>query len=602
METGIVGPMTAQLKPTASVEPLTPPPLTAAEVKDHLSLIGDMTLVFSASHSFDAVAKSALERIAKYVGAEASSFFMLDDQGQSLVCTACYGPVDITGLRIPSTAGIVGRSVQGQEAQIVRDVRKDADFGSVVDAKTGFVTKSILVAPLTVGRERLGAIEVINKLADDGLFSANDLALLHTLSRAAALAIHNLRLTDKLVEQERERHELELAAEIQRDLLPQPSAKDFPIHGINVPARAVSGDFYDIMQMPDGRIWFNIADVSGKGMNAALLMAKTSSLFRCLAKSAEHPGQLLNAINNELCETNSHGMFVTMVGGLFDPSTGVVRLTNAGHEPPLLFDIARESFMAIPADAPPLGIATGIAGPDGFPVVDMDLKGGSLYIFTDGLTEATTFGGGMLGIDGVRALIRDHAEETPDLRIKHIAGAVKLPGKPLRDDLTLIVVEDNGVRPAPVSPPGVVDVNAAGGVVLRVRVPARADRLKMIRTATEQAAAYCGCDQQWSLDLVMAVDEACQNIIRHAYADQDEPGDIVVDFVRDGDSLSVFLMDFAPPVDPAKIKSRDLNEVRPGGLGVHLIKSVTDDARFLPPPPGVGNLFKLTKRLPPKLK
>jgi sigma-B regulation protein RsbU (phosphoserine phosphatase) len=588
------------LAAATSLETVTPPPLSAAEVKDHLSLIADMTLVFSASHSFDAVAKSALERIAKYVGAEASSFFMLDDNSQTLVCTACYGPVDITGLRLPSTAGIVGRCVQTQEAGIVRDVRKDADFGALVDAKTGFVTKSILVAPLTVGKERLGAIEVINKNVGDNLFSPNDLALLHTLSRAAALAIHNLRLTDKLVEQERERHELELAAEIQRDLLPPAMSKDFPIHGINVPARAVSGDFYDILQRPDGRIWFNIADVSGKGMNAALLMAKTSSLFRCLAKSAEHPGQLLNAINNELCETNSHGMFVTMVGGLFDPSTGIVRLTNAGHEPPLLFDIMRESFMSIPADAPPLGIATGIAGPEGYPVVDVDLKGGSLYVFTDGLTEATTFGGGMLGIDGCRALIRDHAEESPDLRLKHIAGAVKLPGKPLRDDLTLLVVEDTGIRTEPPKPPG-VEFDANTGIIMRVRVPAHADRLKLIRTATTQAAAYCSCDQNWTLDLVMAVDEACQNIIRHAYEGVEGAGDIVVDFARDGDSLSVFLMDFAPPVDIAKIKSRDINEVRPGGLGVHLIKSVTDDARFLPPPPGVGNLFKLTKRLPPKV-
>ncbi len=583
-----------------AIETLTPPPLSAAEVKDHLSLIADMTLVFSASHSFDAVAKSALERVARYVGAEAASFFMLDDNSQTLICTACYGPVDITGLRLPSNAGIVGRCVQTQEAGIVRDVRKDADFGAAVDAKTGFITKSILVAPLTVSRERLGAIEVINKNVGDNLFSPNDLALLHTLSRAAALAIHNLRLTDKLVEQERERHELELAAEIQRDLLPQPSSKDFPIHGINVPARAVSGDFYDILQRPDGRIWFNIADVSGKGMNAALLMAKTSSLFRCLAKSAEHPGQLLNAINNELCETNSHGMFVTMVGGLFDPSTGIVRLTNAGHEPPLLFDIMRESFMSIPADAPPLGIATGIAGPDGYPVVELDLKGGSLYIFTDGLTEATTFGGGMLGIDGVRALIRDHTEETPDLRLKHIAGAVKLPGKPLHDDLTLIVVEDNGVRTAPPKPPG-VQLDADTGVIMRIRVPAMADRLKLIRTATTQAAAYCSCDASWTQDLVLAVDEACQNIIRHAYGGEEGAGDIVVDFAQDGDAMSVFLMDFAPPVDISQIKSRDINDVRPGGLGVHLIKSVTDDARFLPPPPGVGNLFKLTKRLPPKV-
>jgi sigma-B regulation protein RsbU (phosphoserine phosphatase) len=290
-----------------------------------------------------------------------------------------------------------------------------------------------------------------------------------------------------------------------------------------------------------------------------------------------------------------------MVAGLFDPATGIVRLTNAGHEPPLLFDVARETFMSIPAEAPPLGIASGIAGADGFPVADIDLKGGTLYVFTDGLTEATTFGGGMLGLDGVRALIRDHAAESPDLRLKSIAGAVKLPGKPLRDDLTLLIVEDCTERVPRPAAQDTVDLGTMTGIVLRLRVPARPDRLKMIRTATEQAAAYCGADGKWTLDLVMAVDEACQNVIRHAYGGQDCAGDIVVDFVRDGDSLAVLLMDFAPPVDPARIKSRDLGDVRPGGLGVHLIKSATDDARFLPPPPGVGNLFKLTKRLPPKI-
>jgi anti-sigma regulatory factor (Ser/Thr protein kinase) len=114
---------------------------------------------------------------------------------------------------------------------------------------------------------------------------------------------------------------------------------------------------------------------------------------------------------------------------------------------------------------------------------------------------------------------------------------------------------------------------------------------------TEQASAYCGKDDAWTLDLVMAVDEACQNIIRHAYSGWDEPGDIVADFILEDGSLIVHLMDFAEPVDQGRIKSRDLDDVRPGGLGVHLIKSVTDEAIFVEPPPGVGNLFKLTKRL-----
>ncbi len=590
--------------PPASAQ--TPAKIEAVEgartMQDHLRLIAEMTREFTASADYKTIAQSALERITKYIGAEAASLFLLADAGDTLACSACYGPVDITGLRISARTGVVGRAVQTRLGTMVRNVSEDPDFGAAVDAKTGFTTRSLLVAPLSIGNDCLGAIEIINRLGGDGLFTTDDLVLLETLARAAALAITNSRLTGKIVQQERERHELELAAEIQRDLLPQPRGRDFPIHGINIAARSVSGDFFDIMTLPDGRIWFNVGDVSGKGMNAALLMAKTSSLFRCLAKSAEHPGQLLNAINSELCETNSRGMFVTMVGGLFNPVTGRLTLTNAGHEPPLHFDLRTERFTPIPADGPPLGIGHGIAGPDGYPVTEIDLAGGMLYVFSDGLTEATTFGGGMLGIDGARALIREHSEESPDLRLKSISGAVKLPGQSLRDDLTLLVVEDMAMgRPAQMPPPSIESIST-DGEILRIRVPARPDRLKLIRAAVDQAAKYCGANDAWTFDLTMAVDESCQNIIRHAYGGRPDAGDIVIDFIRRGDTMEVHLMDFADPVDPTTVKSRDLSDVRPGGLGVHLIKSVCDEAGFAPPPPGVGNLFKLTKRLPSNIK
>lgn len=568
------------------------------EVNNHLGLIAAMTREFIATRDADIMAKTGLERITTYVGAEASSLFLIDDAGKELVCSACFGPVDITGLRIPADAGIVGRSFKENSGQMVRDVTKDADFGAMVDEQTGFTTRSILCAPLSLGDACLGCIEIINKTGGSGLFNSDDLTLLETLAGAAALAIHNFRLTQQVVTQERERHELELAAQIQRQLLPPNGGPEFPVHGINMAARSVSGDFYDILPLSDGRIWFNVGDVSGKGMNAALLMAKTSSLFRCLAKGTDNPGRLFDAINNELCETGTHGLFVTMAGGLFDPATGKVSMANAGHEPPLLLDGFDESFTFFEAEAPPLGIMSGIAGPEGYPTHEIELNGGTFYIFTDGLTEATTFGGGMLGIDGARALIRQHAEESPDLQLNSITGAVRLPGQSLRDDLTMLIIKDTGYEDGTrVAVKPLETDDSPVGQILRLRVPAKADRLKVIRAGTEQAAAYCGASEAWTIDLVMAVDEACQNIIRHAYTGMDEPGDIVVDFIRKQDCLIVHLMDFAEPVDPSKIKSRDLDEIRPGGLGVHLIKSVTDEAIFVEPPPGVGNLFKLTKRL-----
>src|SRR6185295_16982140 len=132
--------------------------------------------------------------------------------------------------------------------------------------------------------------------------------------------ISNARLADQLVEQERIKRELELASEIQRSLLPQ-ADETLPIFGINRPIREVSGDFYDFFELPDGTVAFCLGDVSGKGMNAALLMAKTASLFRCLGKTIRDPARLLTILNREVQETASRGMFVTMIAGLYEPST-----------------------------------------------------------------------------------------------------------------------------------------------------------------------------------------------------------------------------------------------------------------------------------------
>jgi anti-sigma regulatory factor (Ser/Thr protein kinase) len=172
----------------------------------------------------------------------------------------------------------------------------------------------------------------------------------------------------------------------------------------------------------------------------------------------------------------------------------------------------------------------------------------------------------------------------------------------LRDDLTLLVVEDTvEVRSAAAAPDPAATVARGEERIQRIRVPGRADRLKLIRMATEQAARHVTANEPWIFDLKMAVDEACQNIIRHGYGGAEDAGDIVIDYIRHNGAFVVQLMDYAPPVDPETVKSRNLADVRPGGLGVHLIKSVCDEAIFMPPPPGVGNLFKLTKRLPPKV-
>ncbi len=244
---------------------------------------------------------------------------------------------------------------------------------------------------------------------------------------------HALRERDRLAAELN--RELELAREIQQNLLPREQDPTLPITGVNISARVVSGDFYDYFRVGDGRILFNLADVSGKGMNAALLMAKTSSLFHCLGKSVTNPAELLALLNDELCESATRGMFVTMIGGLFEPATGRIALVNAGHPPALCMDSSGR-VTEFPAEAPPLGLSPGQT----YPRADFCLDGGSLFMFSDGLSECTAEGEAPLGIAGIKRLLVELRGLSRTERLGRIVERVRQPGQTLRDDLTLLAV------------------------------------------------------------------------------------------------------------------------------------------------------------------
>lgn len=558
-------------------------------ISDHLELLADMSRDFAASRDIEKTLMRAIERITRHVGAAGGALFLLDEAGETLTCQACVGATEITGLTLRSDEGIVGRCVRENAAEIVRDVAADPSFQKSVDERTGFTTRSILCAPMSVKDQRIGAIELVNKLGGDGLFAESDLHLLQSLSASAALAVLNARMAEALVEQERMRRELELAAEIQRSLLPESRPGTYPVHGVNVPARTVSGDFYDFFPAGDGRICFNLGDVSGKGMNAALLMAKTASLYRCLGKTEHSPGRLLGRINEEICETATRGMFVTMVGGIYDPASGLVRLANAGHEP-ALHHAAGGGFRALPANAPPLGIAPLAEGEDGVPEIELWLDGGVLYVFTDGVTEGSVEDGSPLGVDGMKALIEENVSLPASERLQAVVGRLLREEEALHDDLTILAIDDAG--PAARRSPG-----AGGGErILEFAFPSQADQLKKVRGKVRDTARLCGFGADAAQDIVLAVDEACQNVIRHAYGGSPE-GEIVLEIRRAGGDLVVLLRDFAESTDVTTVKPRDLDDLRPGGLGTHFMTEVMDRVEFLSPPEGGGNLLRMVKRI-----
>jgi sigma-B regulation protein RsbU (phosphoserine phosphatase) len=553
----------------------------------HLELLAKMSGHLAVTLNIEDTIEKALELITKYVNAEAGSLFLLEDNGLRLTCKASVGPVNIRGITLKSSEGIVGQCVTENTSRMVRDVSTDPSFAHSVDESTGFHTRSILCSPMSTQNIRLGAIELINKRDGNGLFSETDLMMLQTLTAAAALAVRNARMAEVLVQQERVNREIELAIEMQRSLLPAARPAPFPVCGINLPAYEVSGDFYDFFELDDGRVYFSLGDVSGKGMDAALLMSKTASLFRCVGKTLHDPGALMVTINRELCETAIHGMFVTMACGILDTATGSVRLANAGHEPPLIHH-TDGNFTPVPASSPPLGIMPLDVGPEGIREEQFMLDGGTLYIFTDGVTEGRLSTGQRLGVEGVKAIITLHAGDPAVTRIQSVVSMLGDSGEQRHDDITIMAVEDPSRRlrkkdTAPCSKP-----------LVSLTFAARAEELHPVREVVRKTCEKCGCPPALAQDLVIAIGEACQNVVRHAYKGVDDGVATLEILCRDG-MLEFCLTDTAPPVDREKIKPVWPKEVHPGGLGVCLIHNIMDRVEYLPAPSGQGNLLRMVK-------
>ena len=407
-----------------------------------LALITQMNHELATSLDLNETLQKSLEVIIKRINAQAANIFLIDDKNQSFQCIASKHQAYLEDFEIPITQGVMGKAAVMKKCIRVGDVRKDvreiAEFYFDLDNKTNFTTYSVLCSPLLVSGECIGVIHCLNKKTNSKLFEENDRKLLETLSGPAALAIKNAKTAKELIDKNRMQKEIEIVGDIQKTLLSQNKDEAFPIAGINIPAKVVSGDFYNFSDLGDGKFGFGVADVSGKGIKSSLLMSKASSLYRCLSKTIFSAAELLKILNDEICETASRGMFVTMVVGIYDSIKKELLLSNAGHEPPLIFS-NKENFSNFEDAGPPLGIAPKFK----FTEKLISFRESSMYIFTDGITEMKDTSGTMLGQEGFQNFIKKYQSLPGSQRLSKIISDLIKSGRVQRDDLTIVAVDGN---------------------------------------------------------------------------------------------------------------------------------------------------------------
>ncbi|MGE5167491.1 MAG: ATP-binding protein, partial [Deltaproteobacteria bacterium] len=282
----------------------------------------------------------------------------------------------------------------------------------------------------------------------------------------------------------------------------------------------------------------------------------------------------LARVNVELCRTVQDGRFVCAAVGQYDRASGKVTLASAGFPPALLHDAGE--FEELPADGPPLGV---LAEAD-YGEREFTLDRRALYLFSDGATDVRTGATDRLGEAGLRGLIARHAALAPEPRLRAVIGDLKRLH--LVDDTTLLLLQE--------------PCGTQAHTLLELEFPAQAAQMRAVRAALRHALDGQGVAPELRDQLVLAVDEACTNVIRHAYGGECTRR-IALHVTRERDMLAFELRDRAPVVDPACLKPRDLSECKPGGLGLPFIAATMDDWTLEPAADGQGNILRMHKRI-----
>lgn len=416
----------------------------AARVKALSGLI-EVGIIISAAVHLDEVLRLVMEKAQSVMQAEASSIFLINEEKNIFECPVALGTASdkLKTIEIPIGVGIAGWVASHGEAQLIPDAYKDRRFNPEVDLKTGFVTRSILAAPLKVRDKLIGVAEVINR-TDGRAFSEDDLELFSAFCRQVAMAIQTARIHELELEKQRIEQQLEAAKFIQQSFMPEalPTSanRKFEVAATSIAATAVGGDLFDFVEIDAQTLGVSVGDVSGKGIPAALFMARLVSDFRLHSQRISDPEQLVAVLNKALVERTRRGMFVTFLYGILDAASGDFSFANAGHLPPVYVHGDTGAVELLPAES---GIPLGIAPDMPFPTTRVRLKlGDFLVLVTDGVVEAKNKTGEGYGFERLKAVLENPgttAQEVLDKLLRDVENFSS--GLPPHDDLTAVVLK-----------------------------------------------------------------------------------------------------------------------------------------------------------------
>jgi len=423
-------------------------PAAGLSVVDKLRMLLDITKTISRSLDTDEVLNLIMDTLDSLIPYDAAGIYLVKcsrplAEWEGTPDETCvfhtesvrgYDIADLQELRLKMGEGLIGHVALSGKPYIARDVRKDARY---INARAR--TRSEMVAPIISNEEVIGVFDLESDELD--AYSDDDLEVLMLLASQVAIIIEKVMLHEQLIEKQRLQTQLEVARQVQLELLParDPQLDSFDISAYNFPTEEVSGDYYDWMRIYDDQIGIVIADVAGKGVPAALLMAFLRASLRAASHIGYSPHISMSKVNYLLWESIERNQFVTAFYGILDATNRTLAYSNAGHNPPLLIDGDGKARFEERGGVP-LGMFRDSRYYEYFATIE---PGQILVLYTDGVTEAMNSQNEEYGKDRlVEAALRGRdlsARELIDFIHRDVMDWTD--GRGAHDDVTFFIVK-----------------------------------------------------------------------------------------------------------------------------------------------------------------
>ncbi|MDD2715509.1 MAG: SpoIIE family protein phosphatase [Candidatus Wallbacteria bacterium] len=532
-----------------------------------LSSLIRISALLNSTLDLDKILNIIMRSAKKVMMAEAATLFLYDEVSGKLNAEIAYGRVShkIKGkITIELGQGIAGWVGENRKPLVVSDTSKDSRFFSNVDRETGFITRSVACVPLVYQKRLIGVAQVLNK--KKGGFTEEDVEVFSTFANQAAIALENAKLHNETLKVQLIEQELNLAQLIQNSFLPRIEdnlCEECDVGIMKKGAFNVSGDFFDIFHVNQKKQFFIFGDISGKGIPAAIFMANLVSKIRYLVYRYQELSDFVSCLNNEIHQTSQRGMFTTLVAGFIDLEKRQIQFMNCGHLPLGYFQSKKHRWELLSTQQ---NIPLGILPDTLFHSEKIEFeKGDMILMFSDGVTEARNRKGKEFGLRKLCSLLPKRNFTSQEM-VEKIYSELLIfcQSEHFHDDVTLFALS-NCLKPD----------------FCKLNIVSSATTVRDLRATIENFLRRNGLPEMTVARIVLAVDEAISNIIKYSYQNRSMmPIELTLTALKH--KIEFQIRDFGVPVDTAKLKLKDLNDVSPGGLGLNFIYQIMDEVNFNP--------------------